>query len=258
MPDVQIYRADGVIELTLSNPQRRNAVNRAMIEALGDALVDAENDRDIRAVLLTGTGTAFCSGADVGGDILDHVAEMETRMRSGINRIVKAMRDSRLPIVVAVNGAAAGGGVGFALSGDIVLAARSAYFVQSFVDIGLTLDCGLSMLVQRAIGAPRARALALLGERLSAEDAERWGLIWRCVADEELMVEARTITRHLASGPPIAVAKIKHATEAGWNSNFTEGVEREVVSQAEAFLTEDLREGVLAFQAKRSPVFKGR
>jgi enoyl-CoA hydratase/carnithine racemase len=160
--------------------------------------------------------------------------------------------------VVAVNGAAAGAGVGIALAGDIVIAARSARFILSFVRLGAALDGGTSLFLQRSIGVARARALALLGEPLSAETAEQWGLIWKTVDDGELLDAALGVAQKLAAGPPISIGLIKSQMEAAWNSPLAATLDGEAATQARAFVTEDLREGAAAFVQKRAPNFAGR
>ena len=179
-------------------------------------------------------------------------------MRGSINPLIASMRSSPKPIVVAVNGAAAGAGVGLALAGDIVIAARSARFILSFARLGAALDAGTSLLVQRAIGASRARALALFGDALDAETAERWGLVWKCVDDVALMAEALAAAKRLADGPPISLGLIKGLLEAAWNDDVAAALDAEADGQAKAFVTEDLREGASAFVEKRSPKFHGR
>lgn len=257
MSNLDVTVNDGIALLVLSKPDKLNALDAAMLRDLADAVLSLDQDATVRAIILTGAGRAFCVGADISGDILDRVTTIEDRMRGGINRVVRVMRQSGLPIVTAVNGPAAGGGVGIGLAGDIVVAARSAYFALSFTKVGLSVDCGASVFVQRAIGAPRARALALLGDRISAEDAERWGLIWRMTADEHLLSEARIIARRLADGPPQALANVKQVIESAWNAGLADALETEIVVQAQMFQTEDLKEGVTAFLEKRKPEFRG-
>ena len=168
------------------------------------------------------------------------------------------MRASRKPVVTAVNGPAAGAGVGVALAGDMVFAARSARFILSFVRLGASLDGGTSLFLQRAIGVARARVLALTGEPLSGERAAEWGLVWKCVDDDALMEEAMAAAQKLAAGPPLAMAAIKAQLEAAWTDDLAAMLEREAVDQAEAFKTQDLREGAAAFVEKRAPRFAGR
>lgn len=168
------------------------------------------------------------------------------------------MRGSDKPIVVAVNGPAAGAGVGIALAGDIVIAARSARFVLSFVRLGAALDAGTSLFLQRSIGIARARAMTLLGEPLTAEQAAQWGLIWKSVEDAALFDEALAIAQRFADGPPVSIGLIKAQVEAAWSAPLADALDGEAVAQGRAFVTEDLREGAAAFVAKRPPRFTGR
>jgi 2-(1,2-epoxy-1,2-dihydrophenyl)acetyl-CoA isomerase len=179
-------------------------------------------------------------------------------MRATINPVIEKMRGSPKPIVVAVNGPAAGAGVGIALAGDIVIAARSARFVLSFVRLGAALDAGTSLLPQRSIGVARARALALLGQPLHAEKAEQWGLIWKMVEDAELLDEALAIAQGLAGGPPVSIGLIKNQIDTAWNSSLAATLDGEASSQTRAFQTADLREGAAAFVEKRPARFTGR
>ena len=168
------------------------------------------------------------------------------------------MRAAPIPIVVGVNGPAAGAGVGLALAGDVVIAARVAHFTLSFARLGAALDGGTSALLQRAIGAPRTRALALLGEPLSAEMAAQWGLVWRCVENHELLEQALATAEKLAKGPTVGLGLIKSQLELGWSAPLSAVLADEAGKQARAFVTADLREGATAFSQKRLPVFVGR
>lgn len=208
--------------------------------------------------MITGAGKGFCSGAQFGGDTFAAGDSIASSMRGTLNPLVEKMRSLSIPIVVAVNGAAAGAGVGIALAGDIVIAARSARFILSFVRLGAALDGGTSLFLQRSIGVARARALALLGEPLAAETAEQWGLIWKVVEDERLLDEAMAVAQKLADGPPISLGLIKGQIESAWNSSLASTLDDEASQQARAFVTEDLREGAAAFVQKRPARFTGR
>lgn len=258
MPKILIEHSNGVAVLTLNDPASYNAMGGRLLAELGDALDAAGADDQVRAVLLTGAGRGFCSGANLKTGTFSAGEGIGEEMRVGINPIIEKMRTLAKPVVVAVNGAAAGAGVGLALAGDIVIAARSARFILSFARLGAALDGGTSLFVQAAIGAARARALALLGEPLDAETAERWGLIWKAVDDGELMDEARAIAMRLAAGPPIALALIKGQVESAPGAAVGDILEAEARAQARAFGTQDLREGAAAFVEKRPPRFLGR
>ncbi|KIZ47299.1 MULTISPECIES: enoyl-CoA hydratase-related protein [Rhodopseudomonas] len=244
--------------LTLNNPEQYNALGGSLLVDLGAALDAALADPSVRAIMLTGAGKGFCAGAQLGGatfDMGDQVAQM---MRGRLNPLLEKMRAAPKPIVVAVNGAAAGAGVGIALAGDIVIAARSARFILSFVRLGAALDAGTSLFLQRSIGVARARALALTGEALSADKAEQWGLIWKTVDDAELRDAALATAQRLAEGPPLSIGLIKTQIESAWAASLSSTLDDEAESQARAFVTEDLREGAAAFVQKRPARFAGR
>jgi len=251
-------KTGAVAVLTLNNAAQYNALARGMLSELEAALDAALADSDVRAILLTGAGKGFCAGAQFGGDTFDLGEKIADTMRSQLTPVIEKMRASPKPIVNAVNGPSAGAGVGIALAGDIVIAARSAKFILSFVRLGATLDGGTSLFLQRAIGVARARVLALTGEPLSAGQAADWGLIWKCVDDVELMDEAMAMARKLAAGPPLAMAAIKAQFDAAWDAGLSATLEREAADQAAAFRTQDLREGAAAFVDKREPKFVGR
>ncbi|WP_322514096.1 enoyl-CoA hydratase-related protein [Rhodopseudomonas palustris] len=247
-----------VAVLTLNNPEQYNAMRRGLLGELHAALSAALADASVRAIVLTGAGRGFCAGAQLGGETFDAGANVAPWMRAELSPLLEAMRNADKPIVVAVNGPAAGAGVGLALAGDIVLAARSAKFVLSFVKLGAALDAGTSLFLQRSIGVARARALALLGRPLGAEQAAEWGLIYQVVEDSELMTEAMAIAQQLASGPPISIGLIKQQVERAWSASLAETLDDEAERQGRAFVTSDLREGAAAFVEKRAARFTGR
>ena len=251
-------RRGSIAILTLNNPERYNALGGSLLSDLNAALDEVLGEPRARAVLLTGAGKGFCSGAQFGGDTFGAGEGIAERMRGSINPVIEKIRNLPIPVVVAMNGAAAGAGVGIALAGDIVIAARSARFILSFVRLGAALDGGTSLFLQRSIGAARARALALLGEPLAAETAAEWGLIWKTVDDADLLEEAMAIAQKLADGPPVSLGLIKGQIEAAWNSSLASTLDDEASSQARAFVTEDLREGAAAFVEKRPARFTGR
>lgn len=251
-------RRGSIAILTLNNPERYNALGGSLLGDLNVALDEVLGEPRARAVLLTGAGKGFCSGAQFGGDTFGAGEGIAERMRGSINPVIEKIRNLPIPVVVAVNGAAAGAGVGIALAGDIVIAARSARFILSFVRLGAALDGGTSLFLQRSIGVARARALALLGEPLAAETAAEWGLIWNAVDDADLLDEAMTVAQKLADGPPVSLGLIKGQIEAAWNSSLASTLDNEASSQARAFVTEDLREGAAAFVQKRPARFTGR
>jgi 2-(1,2-epoxy-1,2-dihydrophenyl)acetyl-CoA isomerase len=251
-------RRGSITILTLNNPERYNALGGSLLNDLNVALDEVLGEPCARAVVLTGAGKGFCSGAQFGGDTFGAGEGIAERMRGSINPVIEKIRNLPIPVVVAMNGAAAGAGVGIALTGDIVIAARSARFILSFVRLGAALDGGTSLFLQRSIGVARARALALLGEPLAAETAAQWGLIWKAVDDADLLDEAMAVAQKLADGPPVSLGLIKGQIEAAWNSSLASTLDDEASSQARAFVTEDLREGAAAFAQKRPARFTGR
>jgi enoyl-CoA hydratase/carnithine racemase len=258
MPMVLSEREGAVALLTLNNPAQYNALDVQLMRELQAALVQALADPAVRVILLTGAGKGFCSGAQFGGDTFEQGEAIGGWMRQSINPLIERLRQSPKPVVTAVNGAAAGAGVGLALAGDVVLAARSARFILSFARLGAVLDGGTSLFLQRSIGAARARVLALTGDPLPAQTAADWGLVWQCVDDERLMDEARAMARRLAEGPPLAQAMIKRQLDAAWAAGLDATLAAEADAQSRAFVTQDLKEGASAFVEKRAPRFVGR
>jgi 2-(1,2-epoxy-1,2-dihydrophenyl)acetyl-CoA isomerase len=258
--EVRIERHDGWRKLVLNRPDKLNAANAAMLRALLAALEDAEADRSCRALLLTGEGRGFCTGQELGSEVmpgpsgppdLGAVAALH-------HRFVRHLRELPLPVVCAVNGVAAGAGASYALACDIVLAARSAKFIQAFVKIGLVPDSGASFFLPRLIGEARARALTMLGEAVDAERAEAWGMIWRAVDDASLLPEAEKLTAYLATQPTAALAAMKRLFAASATHPLATQLDLEQDLQAEAGRSADFAEGVQAFLEKRPPIFRGR
>jgi len=258
MSMVLTERRGTIAILTLNNPDQYNALGGSLLDELNAALDKVLEEPAARAIVLTGAGKGFCSGAQFGGNTFAAGESIAARMRGSINPVIEKMRNLPIPIVVAMNGAAAGAGVGIALAGDIVIAARSARFILSFARLGAALDGGTSLFLQRSIGVARARALALLGEPLAAETAEQWGLIWKVVDDGDLLNEALAVAQKLADGPPISLGLIKGQIESAWSSSLTDTLDNEAVAQGRAFVTDDLREGAAAFVQKRPARFTGR
>src|SRR5262245_22250749 len=215
MDPVLVSLDAGVLRVTLNRPDTLNAFTQAMHEHLAAAMTRAESEASVRCLLRTGAGRGFCAGQDLGErDMNDPKLDLGGGLDARYNPLVRRMRALEKPVVGAVNGVAAGAGANFALACDLVIAARSASFIQAFVKIGLVPDCGGSYFLPRLAGTQRAMALAMTGDRLSAEDAERWGLVWKCVDDAQLMPEAEKIARSLASGPTRALGLIKKAIYA--------------------------------------------
>ena len=246
--------------ITLNRPERLNAFNEAMHLALRAAIAEAEADEGCRALMITGSGRGFCTGQD----LADRLAKPGESMVLGgtleqhYNPLIRKLRSLPFPVVAAVNGAAAGAGCNVALACDIVLAARSASFVQAFARIGLVPDSGGTWFLPRLIGDARARALALTGEALPAETAEAWGMIYKCVDDDALMPEAAKLCERFAVAPTQGLALIKRALNASATNTLDAQLDLERDSQRAASLTPDYGEGVRAFMEKRKPNFTGR
>jgi len=256
MTSVLISVDAGLQTITLNRPDKLNAFNPEMHKALRAALEQALDERSIGAVLLTGAGRGFCSGQDLSERRVDPGAapiDLSVSLGSYYNPLVRRLRELPKPIVCAVNGVAAGAGANIALACDIVVAARSARFVQSFARLGLVPDSGGTYFLPRLAGSARAMGLALLAEPLSAEDAERWGLIWKVVDDQQLMPEASALARKLAAGPTKGYGLIKRALYASEHNSLDAQLDLERDLQREAGFSEDYRKGVAAFLEKRDP-----
>ena len=251
----------GVATLTLNRPEQLNSFNAQMHKEVREALKQVRQNPEVRCLLITGSGRGFCAGQDLGdrnGAPGAAAPDLGESIEKNYNPLIRALRDLPMPVICAVNGVAAGAGANIALACDITLAAKSASFIQAFCKIGLVPDSGGTWTLPRAVGMARAKALALLGDRLSAEQAEQWGMIWRCVDDAALQDEALKLARQLATQPTYGLALIKRALNASASNSFDEQLDLERDLQRLAGRSEDYREGVAAFMAKRTPEFKGR
>ena len=256
---VLVTLEDAVLTLVLNRPDKLNSFNEEMHLALRAGFERAHADESVRAVLLTGSGRGFCAGQDLGDrDPKKGVPDLGHTIETFYNPLIRQLRDLPMPVICAVNGVAAGAGANIPLACDLVLAARSASFIQAFCKIGLIPDSGGTWTLPRLVGMARAKALALLGNRLSAVQAEQWGLIYRCVDDAELRDEALTLARHLATQPTYGLALIKRSLNASLNNSFDQQLELERDLQRLAGRSDDYREGVSAFLAKRAPNFTGK
>jgi len=245
-----------VATLTLNRPDNLNALNAAMLDEMKKA-VESLPAAGARALLLTGAGRGFSSGADLasGGGLPDDVG---AALEAHFNPLVEALFALPLPVVAAVNGPCAGAGCSLALAADIVIAGRSAYFLQAFINIGLIPDAGATWLLPRLAGRARAMEMMMLGERIMAEKAADWGLISRVVEDGELAGEAVALATRLARGPTVAYGLLRQLARDAEQLGLTEALAAERIAQREAGRTDDFRAAVLAFLQKQPPRFEGR
>lgn len=217
-------------------------------------------DTQIRCLVITGAGRGFCAGQDLGDrtqSTNDGAPDVGASVEKNYNPLIRSIMQLPKPVICAVNGVAAGAGASIALACDIVLAARSASFIQAFCKIGLVPDSGGTWNLPRAVGLARAKGLALLGDRLPAETAEQWGLIWKCVDDEVLQAEAQKMASHFATQPTRALGRIKKLLQDSSSNTLDEQLDLEKNAMQELGQSENYREGVAAFVEKRPPVFKG-
>lgn len=261
---VLVSERHGVVALLRLNiPARMNPLTMPLQQALRAALAELREDRSVRSLLLTGTGKAFCVGADLGsmsppdnGSLGQQTADA---MEALSNRLIEDLRTLPFPVVSAVNGACAGAGVGVALAADVVLAARSAYFYLPFMPrLGIVPDLGTTWFLERSVGRARAVAMSLLGERLSADQAAQWGLVWQCVDDADLPAQALAVAQRLAALPAHAAQEIRAVYELAGRQTLPEQLHSEAQHQRELIDRPTFAEGVQAFLGKREPVFPGR
>jgi phenylacetate degradation probable enoyl-CoA hydratase paaB len=253
--------ADGVATLTLNRPDKLNSFTSAMHAEVRDALARVTGDPSVRCLLLTGAGRGFCAGQDLSDRAMEPGQEppdLGSTLEANYNPLVRTIRGLEMPVIAAVNGVAAGAGANIALGCDLVLAAKSASFIQAFCRLGLIPDAGGTWLLPHRLGTQRAMALAMLGEKLSAEEAERIGMIHKAVDDAELMPTATALARQLATQPTKGLALTKRAIYAAATNTLDEQLDLERDLQREAGRTADYREGVTAFLEKRTPKFEGK
>jgi len=250
----------GVARLTLNRPDKLNSFNVEMHLEVRDALETTRNDQTARVLILTGSGRGFCAGQDLGDRAVSPGGEVD--LGESIEKyyapLVRSLRSLPMPVVCAVNGVAAGAGAQVALACDIVIAAKSASFIEPFCKLGLIPDTGGTYFLPRLVGTARAMAISMLGEKISAEQAAAWGLIWRAVDDADLSKTVAATAAQLASGPTRGLARIKEAIYASANNRFEQQLDLERDLMKELGRSHDYREGVAAFLEKRAPKFEGR
>ena len=253
--------AEGVATVTLNRPERLNAFTGEMHGELRQAMATIKADASVRALLITGAGRGFCAGQDLSERMMSPATarvDVGDSLGKNYNPLLKTLRALPMPVLCAVNGVAAGAGCNLALACDIVIAARSASFLQAFARIGLIPDAGGTYTLPRLVGTARAMAAAMLAEQISAERAEQWGLIWKCVDDDKLSDEARALARHFATQATKALGLMKRAIYASAANTFDQQLDLERDLQREAAHSEDFHEGVTAFKEKRPAKFTGR
>ncbi len=256
MDEILVNRKDnGVVTISFNRPQRKNAIIYSMWEEMRQLFHEISQNEDDRVVIFTGEGDAFCAGADLGKELsrLHPLRSMDS-----VNSAVLALHEITRPTIAKVNGDAVGAGMNIALGCDLVVAGESARFSQIFVHRGLSVDFGGTWLLPRAVGMHKAKELAMLGEILSAREAEQMGLVNRVVADNELDDFVDDWADRLAAGPPLALQMTKKMLSNAFNQGLPDALDAEATSQSINLASEDTREGVLAFIEKRDPVFKGR
>ncbi|MDP1744509.1 MAG: enoyl-CoA hydratase-related protein [Bacteroidota bacterium] len=246
-----------VLKITFNRPDKFNSFNREMALAMQAALDKAATDSAIRAVYLTGEGKAFCAGQDLAEVVDPNGVGLEKIVTEHYNPIIEKIRNIEKPVICAVNGVAAGAGANIALACDIVIAANSVAFIQAFSKIGLIPDSGGTFFLPRLIGFGKASALMMLGDKISASDAEKMGMIYKVIEDEKLQEDALTIAKTLANLPTKAIGLTKRLLNQSINNTLEQQLIAEGIEQISASKTYDYNEGVKAFLEKRKPVFKG-
>jgi 2-(1,2-epoxy-1,2-dihydrophenyl)acetyl-CoA isomerase len=257
MNSILIEKKENIAVITLNRPEKMNAFNRPMTLLLQKILDDCAADKNTRAVYLTGNGKAFSAGQDLSEIAGAGAPGFDTLLAEHYNPIVTRIRNMEKPIVCAVNGVAAGAGANIALCCDIVVAAQSASFIQAFSKIGLIPDSGGTFILPRLIGWQKASAFMLLGDKVNATDAEKYGMLYKVFADDLFVAESMKIAATLALMPTKALAYTKQALNASLNNSFEAQLKTEDALQYAAANTHDYKEGVSAFLEKRVPVFKG-
>jgi 2-(1,2-epoxy-1,2-dihydrophenyl)acetyl-CoA isomerase len=258
--NIQFQIADGIATLTLNRPDKLNSFTQAMHLEVRAALDALQADNSVRVLLLTGAGRGFCAGQDLSDRAVEPGAQgvdLGHSVETYYAPLVLALKSLPMPVICAVNGVAAGAGANLALACDIVLAAKSASFVEVFCKLGLIPDTGGTWHLPRLVGHARAMGMALLGEKITAEVAEQWGLIWKCVPDDALMDQAMAMARHFSIAPTKGLAFTKQALQVSHANTLPEQLKLEGDMMRELGYSRDYREGVAAFMAKRAPNFVG-
>ncbi|GFE51661.1 2-(1,2-epoxy-1,2-dihydrophenyl)acetyl-CoA isomerase [Roseobacter cerasinus] len=247
---------DGVATIILNRPEKMNALSTQMRAEIAYAVSEA--GKTARVVVITGAGKAFCSGQDLGDRVSAANLDLERTLRDEYQPMLRAIVDCPVPTIAAVNGPAAGAGANLALAADVVIAAESAYFLQAFARIGLIPDAGGTYVLPRTMGTAKAMGAALFADKITASQADDWGMIWEAVPDAEFHAHWRARAAHLAQGPTAAYAAIKKVIRGSWDNSMDEQLTLEARQQGQCGKSRDFKEGVLAFTEKRAAQFEGR
>jgi 2-(1,2-epoxy-1,2-dihydrophenyl)acetyl-CoA isomerase len=247
---------DGIATITLNRPEKMNSLTTQMRAELTHAVTAA--GKTARVVVLTGAGRAFCAGQDLGDNSGSGDMDLERDLRDEYAPMLRAIANCPVPTIAAVNGPAAGAGANLALAADVVIASASAYFMQAFTRIGLIPDAGGTYVMPRTMGMAKAMGAALFADKISAQQADDWGLIWEAIADDAFDSHWKARAAHLAQGPSAAYAALKETIRATWSNGFEDQLALEARQQGVCGKTRDFKEGVLAFTEKRAPDFQGR
>lgn len=255
--EISVSTKNGVCEIKLNRPEVFNSFNKPMALAVQKTLDDCAKDPEIRAIIITGEGKAFCAGQDLAEATDPNGPPLDSIVREHYNPIIQRIREIEKPIIAAVNGVAAGAGANIALACDITFAKESASFIQAFSKIGLIPDSGGTFFLPRIIGMQKALALMFTGDKVSAREAEAMNMIYKVVADDALETEVRAFAENLAKMPTRGLGLTKKAVNASWTNDLKTQLDLEEILQTEAGATYDFKEGVTAFMEKRKPEFKG-
>jgi 2-(1,2-epoxy-1,2-dihydrophenyl)acetyl-CoA isomerase len=258
MSSILYQVSNGVAQILLNRPEKYNSFNKEMALLLQAKLDEAAQDSSVRCILMMGSGKAFCAGQDLGETADPSTLDFESILVERYNPIVLRMRQIDKPIICAVNGVAAGAGANLAIAGDIVIAKQSAVFVQAFINIGLIPDCGGTFMLPRLVGAQRAMALCITGDKVSAEAAVQMGMIYKSIPDEDFEHEAILLAEKLAQMPTEGIALTKQLLNKSFEQTLTQQLAQEMRLQVAAGNTHDFKEGVAAFLEKRKPNFIGK
>ncbi|MGX9350598.1 enoyl-CoA hydratase-related protein [Shimia sp. W99] len=253
---ITLENTDGIAIVTLNRPDTLNALTQQMRAEITDAVIEA--GRTARVVVLTGSGKAFCSGQDLGDGANAAALDLERSLRDEYTPMIRAIRDCPVPTISAVNGPAAGAGANLALAADVVIATESAYFLQAFARIGLMPDAGGTYELPRSMGSAKAMGAALFADKITARQADDWGMIWEAISDDAFDAHWRGRAAHLAKGPTLAYQRIKQAIHESWDKDWTGQMENEAKLQGSLGKTRDFQEGVIAFLEKRPAKYEGR